>query len=197
MRTSLKDLIKPKRVELEERTQIDSWLRDIEQRCGDREHEWRSQQTKLQSELEAIAAERNLAETALNTESSGVKLEAAQNVMTSLRETAELQRRKLHDAEQTIDQLQRQLDSARNAQPREEQMQLAEERAEIARLRQELEVERQRRQNPAAIDSNLKLQALRQHLNEIHKHEQKEREEREERKLSSRIARLWHRLDGR
>ncbi len=85
----------------------------------------------------------------------------------------------------------------RNAQPREEQMQLAEERAEIARLRQELEVERQRRQNPAAIDSNLKLQALRQHLNEIHKHEQKEREEREERKLSSRIARLWHRLDGR
>ena len=182
------------RAELEERTQIDSWLRDIEQRCGDREHEWRSQQTRLQSELEAIAAERDLAETALNAESSSVKLEAAQNVMTGLRETAELQRRKLHDAEQTIDQLQRQLDSTKNAAPREEQMQLAEERAEIARLRQEVEVERLKRQNPAADDNNLKLRALRQHLNEIHEHEQKEREER---RLSSRIARLWHRLDGR
>ncbi len=182
------------RAEREERSQIDSWLRDIEQRCSDREQEWRSQQTRLQSELQAIAAERDHAEAALNAESSNVKLEAAQNVMTGLRETAELQRRKLHAAEQTVTQLQRELESTRNTEPREECMQLAEERSEIARLRQELEVERQRKQSPVANDENLKFQALRQHLNQIHIQEQKEREER---KLSSRIARLWSRLDSK
>jgi len=182
------------RAELEERSQIDSWLRDIEGRFSDREHEWLSQRTKLQSELEAIAAERDRAEAALNANSSNVKIEAAQNVMKNLRDTAESQRQKLENAEQTIAQLQRELESAKHAQPREERMQLAEERSEIARLRQELEAERQRKQSPAVNDDNLKFRALRKHLNEIHEQEQKEREER---KLSSRIARLWHRLDGR
>lgn len=185
------------RSEREERSQIDSWLRDIEQRCSDRELEWRSQRTKLQSEMEAMGAERDRAEAALHAKSSSVKLEAAQNVMTSLRDTAESQRQKLHDAEQIITQLQSEVESTKHAQPREERMQLAEERSEIARLRQELEMERQRKQNPAVNDENLKFQALRQHLNEIHVQDQKEREEREERKLSSRITRLWHRLDGR
>ncbi|MEJ7594457.1 MAG: hypothetical protein WKF77_23225 [Planctomycetaceae bacterium] len=73
-------------------------------------------------------------------------------------------------------------------------MQLQTERSEIARLRQELEAERKRKQSPVVNDDNIKFQALRQHLNEIHVQEQKEREER---KLSSRIARLWNRLDGR
>ncbi|MBC7967754.1 MAG: FHA domain-containing protein [Fuerstia sp.] len=182
------------RAEREERSQIDSWLRDIERRCSDREHEWLSQRTKLQAEMAAIAAERDRAEAALNANSSNVKLEAAQNILTSLRDTAEAQRQKLQNAEQTIAQLQRELESAKHVQPREERMQLAEERSEIARLRQELEAERQRKQNPVANDENLKFQALRQHLNEIHEQEQKEREER---KLSSRIARLWQRLDGR
>jgi len=182
------------RAEQEERSQIDSWLSDIEQRCGDREQEWRSQQAKLQSELNAIAAERDHAEAALNVDSSSVKLEAAQNVMRSLRDTAESQRQKLNEAEQEIARLQRELESAKHAPPREERMQLAEERSEIARLRQELELERQRKQNPAVNDGNLKFQALRQHLNEIH---EQERKAKEERKLSSRIARLWSRIDGR
>ncbi len=182
------------RAEREERSQIDSWLRDIERRCSDREHDWLTQRTKLQSEMAAIAAERDRAEAALSANSSNVKLEAVQNVLTSLRDTAEAQRQKLQHAEQTIAQLQRELESAKYVQPREERMQLAEERSEIARLRQELEVERQQKQNPAVKDENLKFQALRQHLNEIHEQEQKAREER---KLSSRIARLWQRLDGR
>jgi pSer/pThr/pTyr-binding forkhead associated (FHA) protein len=182
------------RAEQEERSQIDSWLRDIEQRCSDREQEWRSEKSKLQTELAAIADERNNAESALNGDSSSVKLEAAQNLMRSLRETAESQRQKLNDAEQTIAQLQRELESTKHAQPREERMQLAEERSEIARLRQELEQERQRKQNGTASDDSIKFQALRKHLNEIH---EQERKEREERKLSSRIARLWSRLDGR
>lgn len=182
------------RAEREERSQIDSWLRDLERRCSDREHEWLSQRTKLESEMAAIAADRDRAEAALNANSSNVKLEAAQNVLTNLRDAAEAQRQKLQNAEQTIAQLQRELESAKHVQPREERMQLAEERSEIARLRQELEAERQRKQNPVATNENLKFQALRQHLNEIHEQEQKQREER---KLSSRIARLWQRLDGR
>lgn len=182
------------RAELDERSQIDAWLRDIEQRCSDREHAWRLEQNKLQSELASIAAERDRAEAALNTDSSSVKLEATQNVMASLRDTAETQRQKLQEADQTISQLRRELETVKRDQPREERMQLAEERSEIARLRQELEIERQRKQDPAANDNNLKFQALRQHLNEIHEQEQKEREER---RLSSRIARLWHRIEGK
>ena len=72
-------------------------------------------------------------------------------------------------------------------------MALAQERALIAQQRQELENELKRQQQTTADETTLKLQVLRQHLNEIH---EEERAEKEERRLGSRLSRLWRRLDG-
>jgi pSer/pThr/pTyr-binding forkhead associated (FHA) protein len=191
------------RAERDERTQLDSWLKDIEERFGCREQEWLAQRDRLQSDIDAIAAERDRAEAAINTDSSNTKLEAAQNVLTALRDTAEGQRQQLVESEKTIAELRHELELAKRVQPREEVVQpreelvqLAEERAELARQRQELELESVRReeQRSGPNEATLKLQVLRQHLKDIH---QQEQQEKEERKLGSRISRLWSRIENR
>ena len=182
------------RAERDERTQLDSWLKDIEDRFGCREQEWQAEKSRLQADLGSMAADRDRAEAAINADSSNAKLEATQKVLVSLRDTAESQRLQLLESEQTILQLRREVELARHSQPREELVRLAEERAEIARQRQELEASRQHDHRAGANEATLKLQVLRQHLKEIH---QQERKEQEERKLSSRLARLWSRLDSR
>ena len=182
------------RAERDERKQLDAWLKDIEARFGCREQEWQVERNKLHSDIENIAAERDRAEAAINADSSNTKLEAAQNVLTALRDTAESQRLQLVEAEQTVAKLRHQVELAGPAQPHEELVQLAEERADIARQRQELEASRRDAPRSGANEATLKLQVLRQHLNEIH---QQERKEKEERKLSSRISRLWSRIESR
>ena len=191
------------RAERDERAQLDSWLKDIEERFGCREQEWLAQRDRLQSDIDTISAERDRAEAAMNADSSNTKLEAAQNVLTALRDTAEGQRQQLVESEKTIAELRHELELAKRVQPsqevvqpREELVQLAEERAELARQRQELELESVRReeQRSGPNEATLKLQVLRQHLKDIHQQEQKEKEER---KLGSRISRLWSRIENR
>lgn len=191
------------RAERDERTQLDSWLKDIEERFGCREQEWLAQRDSLQSDIDTISAERDRAEAAMSADSSNTKLEAAQNVLTALRVTAEGQRQQLVESEKTISELRHELELAKRfqlsqevVQPREELVQLAEERAELARQRQELELESVRRQEQRSgpNEATLKLQVLRQHLKDIHQQEQKEKEER---KLGSRISRLWRRIEDK
>ena len=74
----------------------------------------------------------------------------------------------------------------------QEHARFARERAELARLKAELDrntTETGTEMNDAAC----RVQALREHLKDIH---QEESQERESRKLTSRLARLWKRLDG-
>ncbi|MCP4786509.1 MAG: FHA domain-containing protein [Fuerstiella sp.] len=182
------------RAERDERSQLDAWLHDIEERFGCREQEWQSQREKLQNDVQTMAAERDRAEAAINADCSSTKLEAAQNVLTALRDTAESQRLQLLESDQLVAQLRREVELAGRAQPHEELVQLAEERAEITRQRQELDAARHEESRPRPNEATLKLQVLREHLKEIH---QQEQQEKEERKLSSRIARLWSRIDGR
>ena len=182
------------RAERDERAQLDAWLKDIEERFGCREQEWLAQRNRLQSVIETIAAERDRAEAAISADSSNTKLEAAQNVLTALRDTAESQRQQLVESEQTVARLRREIELAGRGRSHEESVQLAEERAELARQRQELESARRDESRPGPGEAILKLQVLREHLKEIHQQEQKEQEER---KLSSRIARLWNRMEGR
>jgi len=179
--------------EKEERAQIDSWLKDIEERFGQREAEWQAERDRMQAMIESTKAERTLAESAMNADSSSARLEAAQNVIKGLRETAESQREHMLALEEKNNQLTRQLQQAEVDSNREERMAIAQERALLAQQRQELEAEMQRQQKTAADETTLKLQVLRQHLNEIH---EEERAEKEERKLGSRLSRLWRRLDG-
>lgn len=182
------------RAEREERDQLNGWMRDIEERFGSREQEWQLHRQTLEQAIQTITAERDHAETAINADTSNAKLEAMQTLMNGLRQTAESQRQQLKESETEIAELRQQLQRSNNSQIREQMAQLAEERAEVARQRQELEAARQTENRSAPNDATLKLQALRQHLNEIHVQEQQEKEER---KLSSRIAKLWSRLDGR
>jgi pSer/pThr/pTyr-binding forkhead associated (FHA) protein len=181
------------RTEREEREQMDKWLKDIEERFGHREQEWQCERNELQKTIESVADERNRAETAINADSSSAKLEAANNVLHGLRETAESQRERLLELEQTNAQLTRKAAETPADDSREDRMQLAKERAELARHKQEFEASRQHTQSGGVDETTLKLQVLRQHLNTIHAEEQAEKEER---KLSNRIARLWRRLDG-
>ncbi|MFY9255679.1 MAG: FHA domain-containing protein [Fuerstiella sp.] len=178
----------------DEKRNLNLWLEDIEARFGDREKDWQSQREKLQQRLDEATAERDLAAMAVTTDSSSAKLEAAQTLMAGLRATVETQRQQLAESQRTIAQLRSESSSQRPHASREDLVRLSEERAEIARQRQELEALRAQERQSGATETNLKLKALRQHLNEIH---EQEAAEREEKKLSSRIARLWSRLEGR
>ncbi len=185
------------RAQQEEQVQLNTWLQDIEERFGSREQEWLAQRTSLEQNIETLIIERDRAERAMSADTTSAKLEAAQQVMTGLRATAESQRQQLKDSETVIVQLRQEIEQAKHSEEKQALVQLAEQRAEIARQRQELELARQKFRNGPS-DATLKLQALRQHLNEIHVREQEEKQkEMQERKLSSRLARLWNRMDGR
>lgn len=180
--------------EREERNQMSAWLKDIEERFGSREQEWHIQLAKFEQSIEQLTNERDRAVSVMNADTSNAKLEATEKLMTSLRHAAESQRQQLQESEQTIAKLQSELKQVDHSQTREQLVQLAEQRAEVARQRQELDAARQSEARSAPNEATLKLQVLRQHLNEIHNQEQQEKEER---KLSNRIAKLWGRMDGR
>ena len=178
--------------ELEERQQLVSWLDDIESRFGQREGEWEAQRSGLMTRIESLTEERDNALAAMNTDSSSAKLEAAQNVMIRLRDALEEERSRVSEHEEKIALLQSELETAQSLQTQEQLAQIAEQKAEMARNREELEQERFELRQKASRDADLKVRALRDHLKEIHTSEQKEQEEK---KLSSRIARLWRKMD--
>ena len=142
--------------------------------------------------IESLTEERDNALAAMNTDSSSAKLEAAQNVMVRLRDALEEERARVSEYEEKIAGLQSELETAQSFQTQEQLAEIAEQKAEMARKREELEQERFELRQKASRDADLKVRALRDHLKEIHTSEQKEQEEK---KLSSRIARLWRRMD--
>ena len=177
-----------------ERQQVNDWLAEIEQRVGQREVEWESQNRQLQEQLNAALAARDQAESLASAENTDARLLATQEVLAGLRETAEQLQQQLTASQQEVARLNRQAQEHGQQRDREEQIRLAEEKADVARQKQELEAARHLQRTRETSESTLKLKALREHLNEIHEKEQKEQEER---RLSSRLARLWKRLDGR
>ncbi|MCR9200044.1 MAG: FHA domain-containing protein [Planctomycetaceae bacterium] len=177
-----------------ERSQINDWLAEIENRFSQKEVEWESQKNQLQQQLEQAVADRDHAEQLSQAENADARLQATQEVLAGLRETAEKLQAQLHDSQTEVSRLQQEAASRGGELNREERIQMAEEKAEIARQRQELEAARHLTRTRENNDSALKLKALREHLNEIHEKEQKEQEER---RLSSRLSRLWKRLEGR
>jgi len=201
------------RAEQEERRQLAAWVGDIEARMAEREAEWRAGQNALQSKIENLTAERERFSHRLSEmgSRSGGETAAAAELIEDLRsQVADLQEQ-LDASEQSRKALQEKIDSAEfrssveamekqvEERIREERLHLsqehskiARERAEVARLRAELE------QNTTVSDNSLddatcRVQAFREHLKDIHK---EQAEEREARKLTSRLARLWKRLEG-
>jgi chromosome segregation ATPase len=196
------------RAEQEERQQIEAWLGEIEERVGQRETEWQAANDELRQRLDVVATERDRAERALTAGSAGKQHGALPpEVLTGLRQqVAELQQ-KLYDKEKDEASLRERLakaeagaSAAATKAPldktlREERLQLAHERAELARQRAELEHDRRGlNRGPSEVDQ--RVQALRDHLREIHERQLVEQKERQQHSLSGRIARLWKRLEG-
>ena len=142
-----------------------------------------------------LTVERDRAEATIAADTTMARNEAIQRVMHGLRDEAEALRRDLAQSTAASVQLRRELDEANRKDFREEAVQIAQERAQLARMRHEIEASRQIPVKPVEMsDSNLRFRALREHLNEIH---DKEKHVHEDAKLGSRISRLWSLLDGR
>ena len=185
------------RAEQEEREQLNAWVPDIEKRFAEREREWQAQYEKLEAENLRIAEERDRAEAAAIADTDDAKLEAVQRLANDLRREAESLRQQRDKTETENEHLRREIEAVEASVSREEVVRLAQERAELARMRHELEAQAQADDNKSSraaqsVDTNIRV--LRQHLMEVH---EQEKLEREQRSLSNRIAGLWKRIDGR
>jgi DNA repair exonuclease SbcCD ATPase subunit len=196
------------RAEREERAQIEAWLSEIEQRVGEREAEWQAANDALRHRIDELTSERDRAEHAVAGASTSTGAsDASIELVSQLRQQISQLEQKLEEAEKEKEELKSRqpaddsshaaaLREALDKSMREERLHLAHERAELARMRNELEHEKrgfERRPDEA----EQRVMALRDHLREIH---EKERAEQllvqNDRSLSGRIARLWKRLDG-
>lgn len=192
--------------EQEERRHLEAWVSEIEQRVSERESAWLAEQETLRRRLAELEADRADWE---HRAARAVSDELQAELLERYRARAGEFESQLHAAQEECRQLRRQLESAAsgNAQAasadaalREERLQLARERAELARLRAELvraqtdSLQDAASRSSADHASDARFRVLREHLKEIH---ERELQERHERRLSTRLARLWQRLEGR
>ncbi|MCA8997931.1 MAG: FHA domain-containing protein [Planctomycetaceae bacterium] len=175
-----------------ERLQLERWLGDVEKRVAVREEEWALQVETLNRRIRQLQEDRNAAEAKLLAKSPDAKIEAVQKMGQELRQQVTSLESRLANAEEERARLRDELEKA-NESARREAVQMAQERAEIARIR---------------------------HANEVHRHEMETRERRsqqqariasetalrksdsgppteEEPSLSKRISWLWNRLDSK
>lgn len=191
------------RAEQDEREQLIAWVPDIERRLSERELEWQAEREQLQADNQRITEERDQVEALKLVDSSDTRTEALQRMASEARAECEGLRNQMRTATSVNAKLQRELEQVQDSVSKEEVVRVAMERAELARMRHDLESRMQelaeQSERPAAglaIDHNLRV--LREHLKEIQEQEKTERAiEREERTLGSRIAGLWKRIDGR
>lgn len=212
--SQLEDLLRlaedAKRAEQEERRQLESWVGDIEHRVAQWESEWQAEIETLQQRIEQLTSERDRAEQRLQQVAAGDRPESSADgeMLETLRQrNGDLQRRLEESERRRADLEQRITELEQTAAPgtgdresdlsREEQVELAQERAALARERAELTQMRDELQEQAEkvrSSSDARFRAFREHLREIH---EQEKQERAERSLSSRLGRLWKRLEGR
>jgi len=123
--------------------------------------------------------------------------ELAQKLQNATETNAKLQRaidaHQQHTDGQSVDELYKKL--------RQQELDIAQERAEFARLRAEMaraqdETGQLGDKHENLQKTDLRLKALRDHLREIHDEEKEERANKSSNSLTSRISRLWQRLDG-
>jgi len=199
------------RAESEERRQLVSWMEDIEAKIGEREAEWQAAQNALQTRIDALNADRQHFSDRLKELGNREGTAASAKLIEDLRDEVETLRRKLELADQACATLRKKIDDAEfqnsieardkyiEQKIREERLEMAQEHAKIARERAEVARMKAQLQNKAAPEpqkmdeATCRVQAFREHLKDIHVRESKDRDTN---KLSSRLARLWKRLDG-
>jgi chromosome segregation ATPase len=190
------------RNEHEERNQLEAWVSDIESRITQREEESAAEIETLHSRLEEANQEqdrlrRKLGQTAVGGNAPSQyeeTLEDLQRVNRELQIKLDQSQKQHHILEQRLEESTHQQENL----VREERAQIAKEQARLSRLRFELsskvaDVESlPKGANEVEIENSGKIRALREHLREIHEQEKKEEAEAS---LTSRLAKLWKRVE--
>jgi pSer/pThr/pTyr-binding forkhead associated (FHA) protein len=191
-----------RRNELEERHQLEAWVSDIETRIGHREEEHAAEIDALRQRLEESQQEQESLRRKLSQAARGG------NAPQQYEETLEKLQQANRDLQERLAQtqkerlaLQKQLEESSSMHDRairEERANIAKEQARLARLRFELsqkvsEVEAiPKGEHAEDKEAAGRIRALRQHLREIHEQEKKEEAEAS---LTTRLARLWKRVE--
>ena len=201
--------------EREERSQLERWVTELEQRVNGREMETQAEVDRLTRRLEEANAAREQSEGQLqnvlqqkvdNGESASPEIvQDFQEQLNSLRE-------ELAAARQENDTLRHNLDSSPRAQSlgrleeteqklAEIQLETSRERAEMSRQRAELkqlktELEERLAEPRPTDEADAKIRAMRQHLNDIHEKEQAQKDSRSV-SLGGRIQNLLGRVSKR
>lgn len=192
--------------EQEERRQLEAWVGDIERRISQRDGQRNAEVEALRGRLEEAVQEREQAQLQLKQAASvGNAPQYYEESLDRLQQQNKALQDKLAEMAAERASLMQQLDQsgARDDEAlREERVAIAQERAIVSRLRSELTnklsalEDSPKPANPAASDAATRLQALREHLREIHAEEQQECHEPTSHSLTSRISRIWKRLEN-
>ncbi|MDG1875550.1 MAG: FHA domain-containing protein [Mariniblastus sp.] len=200
--------------EREERQQLESWVSEIEQRLLQREaeseaemgrvvkrlHESKSRFKEAETQLEKVLQSN---EGALNEHSSELirslsdQLSQLQDNLDSVnQENDSLRKASNHrqidpEVQGSIHELEQKLMESQVASS-QERAELARQRADLQRLQDELQQKLAGTQM-ATNSADLRIEAMRQHLREIHNEEKLEKEEKRRKSLSGRIANLLSR----
>ncbi|MCA9149051.1 MAG: FHA domain-containing protein [Planctomycetales bacterium] len=198
----------------EERSQIERWIGELEQRVATREQEWNAEKSVLSQRIEQLRQERDIADRHLQAQHSD-------------EDTRRLQETVVADLRSELDQLKEELERSRQATQtavaeiatlkerspesyareqieeavRAERLALAQERAALSRERAEVartsaKEENTTTDNKRHCEADERFHAFRQTLKEIHEEELSRDAPQRKPTLGSRIADLWRRLDG-
>jgi len=196
--------------EQEERRQLETWIREIEDRVGQREQELRAEHDALRRRLRQAAEDRQRLEKRFEEAGREHGETPAQQLLVTLRQEYRTLQQQMAALEvesaqwkKSCSELEKQTDPgflqrAVEAELRESRLALAQEQAHLSRLRVELtnklrdlELEQSRTQRVSSADR--KFQVFRETLKELH---EKEHVEQSPVSLASRLANLWRKLDG-
>jgi hypothetical protein len=213
----LEDLLRTEqevsRAQLEEQSQVEAWLKDIERRVVAREQEWQAERETLVRRAQLFKEERDESDRRFEAVEQSPHGGAPQlNVVKELRSQIDDLQDQLEAADRTRQSLQAELDKMKSKSPdearrelveeamREERLKLAQEQAAVSRERAQLakhlaEIEQQTHRERRA-ESDERFRAFRQTLKELHHQEQVTTPGIRKASLGTRIADLWRKLDG-
>jgi hypothetical protein len=200
--------------EQEERQQLESWVTEIEQRVSQREAESDAEISRVMDRLKEAQTQYRHVEVQLKQvlQSKGTKLaDASKELIQKSREQIHDLQQRLESANHENERLRRQVQcNEGEVKAREELLQMEQklmevevkssrERAELARQRAELEnlkdeLEHKLNSSKVVDNADSRVEAMRQHLRDIHEEEKIALEEKRQRSLSGRISRLLNRV---
>jgi hypothetical protein len=190
---------------VEERTQMESWIGEVERRVHDWENEWHAERDSLNRRIAELTAQRDEAESHGGSRESTELIQKLRQQITQFEtETADLQaeRSEFEQRLQAADvsSIEERIQQAVDTTMREERLQLSQQRAELAReraalMRQQEELAAQPSSQGMSADvADLKIRAFREHLREIRDTEPGHRAAPT---MSQRLGKLWRKIDGR